>query len=62
MCPRSRSASFRARAARSVCQRLVGLENALRIILDAKPVDAAKARDMGLIDEIIGDEFTSGAL
>ncbi len=42
--------------------RLVGLENALRMILDAKPVDAAKAREMGLIDEVIDGEFSSGAL
>ena len=42
--------------------RLVGLDNALRMIFDAKPVDAARARDMGLIDEIIDGEFTSGAL
>ncbi len=42
--------------------RLVGLDNALRMIFDAKPVDAARAREMGLIDEIIDGEFTSGAL
>ena len=27
--------------------RLVGLDNALRMIFDAKPVDAAKAREHG---------------
>ena len=37
--------------------RLVGLDNALRMILDAKPVDAGKAREMGLIDEIIERRF-----
>jgi 3-hydroxyacyl-CoA dehydrogenase len=42
--------------------RLVGLDNALRMILDAKPVDAGKAREMGLIDEVISGDFTTGAL
>jgi 3-hydroxyacyl-CoA dehydrogenase len=42
--------------------RLVGLNNALRMILDAKPVDAGKAREMGLIDEVISGDFGTGAL
>jgi 3-hydroxyacyl-CoA dehydrogenase len=42
--------------------RLVGIDNALRIIFDAKPVDAAKARELGLIDEIIEGDFIAGAL
>ena len=42
--------------------RLVGLDNALRIIFDAKPVDAPKAREFGLIDEIIEGDFVAGAL
>src|SRR5882672_12459371 len=42
--------------------RLVGLDNALRIIFDAKPVDAPKARELGLIDAIIEGEFLDGAL
>ena len=42
--------------------RLVGLENALRMILDAKPVDAVRARDMGLIDAIIDGDLPGGAL
>jgi 3-hydroxyacyl-CoA dehydrogenase len=42
--------------------RLVGIDNALRIIFDAKPVDAAKARELGLIDEIIAGDFIAGAL
>src|SRR5262245_27250973 len=36
--------------------RLVGLENALRMIFDAKPVDAARAKDIGLVDELITGE------
>jgi 3-hydroxyacyl-CoA dehydrogenase len=42
--------------------RLVGIENALRIIFDAKPVDATKACELGLIDEIIEGDFVTGAL
>ena len=42
--------------------RLVGIDNALRIIFDAKPVDAAKAKALGLIDEIIEGDFIAGAL
>ena len=42
--------------------RLIGLDNALRMIFDAKPVDAAKARELGLIDEIIEGDFVAGAL
>jgi 3-hydroxyacyl-CoA dehydrogenase len=42
--------------------RLIGLDNALRMILDAKPVDAPKARELGLIDAIIEGDFIAGAL
>src|SRR5688572_20700576 len=42
--------------------RLIGPENALRMILDARPVDAAKALEMGLIDEILTGDLTAGAL
>src|SRR5688572_18036874 len=42
--------------------RLVGIENALRIIFDAKPVEATKACELGLIDEIIEGDFANGAL
>ena len=42
--------------------RLVGLENALRMIFDAKPVDAMKAREIGLIDAVIEGDFVGGAL
>src|SRR5687767_8295907 len=33
--------------------RLIGLEATLRMIFDAKPIDAPKALELGLIDEII---------
>src|SRR5262245_60568356 len=42
--------------------RLIGMENALRMILDARPVDAAKALELGLIDEIIEGDLAAGAL
>jgi 3-hydroxyacyl-CoA dehydrogenase len=42
--------------------RLIGAENALRMILDAKPVDAARALQLGLIDEIIAGDLVAGAL
>jgi 3-hydroxyacyl-CoA dehydrogenase len=42
--------------------RLVGLDHALRIIFDAKPIDAPKARELGLIDAIIEGDFLAGVL
>jgi 3-hydroxyacyl-CoA dehydrogenase len=42
--------------------RLVGIDNALRMIFDAKPVDATKARQLGMIDQIIEGDFVAGAL
>src|ERR1041384_3244930 len=42
--------------------RLVGLDNALRIIFDAKPIDAPKAKELGLVDEIIEGDFIAGVL
>jgi 3-hydroxyacyl-CoA dehydrogenase len=42
--------------------RLIGLDNALRMIFDAKPVDAPKARELGLIDAVIEGDFIAGAL
>jgi 3-hydroxyacyl-CoA dehydrogenase len=42
--------------------RLVGLDNALRIIFDAKPIDATKAKELGLVDEIIEGDFVAGVL
>ncbi|MEJ0088089.1 MAG: 3-hydroxyacyl-CoA dehydrogenase NAD-binding domain-containing protein [Pseudomonadota bacterium] len=42
--------------------RLLGLDNALRMIFDAKPVDALAAKKLGLIDAIIEGDFVAGAL
>ena len=42
--------------------RLVGIDNALRIIFDAKPIEAAKARELGLVDEIIDGDLVAGVL
>jgi len=42
--------------------RLVGADNALRIIFDAKPIDAPKALELGLIDAIIEGDFLTGVL
>jgi 3-hydroxyacyl-CoA dehydrogenase len=42
--------------------RLIGLDNALRMIFDARPVDAARARELGLIDAIIEGDLAAGAL
>jgi 3-hydroxyacyl-CoA dehydrogenase len=42
--------------------RLIGLDNALRMIFDARPVEAPKAREMGLVDAIIEGDFVAGAL
>jgi 3-hydroxyacyl-CoA dehydrogenase len=42
--------------------RLIGVENALRMILDARPVEAAKARELGLIDAIVAGDFVAEAL
>jgi len=42
--------------------RLIGAEHALDLILSAKPVDAAQAQKLGLIDAIVADDLRSGAL
>ena len=42
--------------------RLVGMDNALRIIFDAKPIEATKARELGLVDQIIDGDLAAGAL
>ena len=42
--------------------RLIGVENALRMIFDAKPIEAPKARELGLIDAIIEGDLAAGAL
>ena len=42
--------------------RLVGPENALRMIFDARPVDAQRALEMGLIDQVVDGDLAAGAL
>ena len=42
--------------------RLIGLDNALRMIVDARPLPADKALEQGLIDEIIQGDFVAGAI
>src|SRR6185436_5595201 len=42
--------------------RLVGPENALRMIFDAKPVEAKRALEIGLIDQVIEGDLAAGAL
>jgi len=42
--------------------RLVGMDAALRIIFDAKPLGAPKAQALGLVDEIIEGDFVAGVL
>jgi 3-hydroxyacyl-CoA dehydrogenase len=42
--------------------RLMGIDNALRMIFDAKPIDAPSAKQLGLIDEIIAGDLLAGAL
>jgi 3-hydroxyacyl-CoA dehydrogenase len=42
--------------------RLMGLDNALRMIFDARPVDAPSAKKLGLIDEILEGDFVAAAI
>jgi 3-hydroxyacyl-CoA dehydrogenase len=42
--------------------RLIGAEHALNLILSAKPVDAAQAQKLGLIDAIVSGDLRSEAL
>ena len=42
--------------------RLIGLDQALELILSARPVDAAKGKAMGFIDEIIEGDLRAGAI
>ena len=42
--------------------RLVGPEGALDLLLSGAPIDAARARDLGLIDEIVGDDAIEGGI
>ncbi len=42
--------------------RLIGIEAALDMILSGKPIDAAKAKEVGFLDEIIEGDLVQGAL
>jgi len=42
--------------------RLIGAKASLDFILNAAPVDAVKAREMGFVDEIISGDLTQGAI
>jgi 3-hydroxyacyl-CoA dehydrogenase len=42
--------------------RLVGVEGAVDLLLSGAPIDAARARELGLIDEIVGDDPLEGGL
>ena len=42
--------------------RLIGVEKALELIINAKPVDAAEAVRLGFVDEIIQGDLRAGAL
>lgn len=42
--------------------RLIGIEPALELIISAKPVDAGRALELGLIDEILPGDLRAGAL
>jgi 3-hydroxyacyl-CoA dehydrogenase len=42
--------------------RLVGIENALDLLLSGAMIDSLRARDLGLIDEIIGDDALEGGI
>ena len=42
--------------------RLVGIEAAVDLLLSGAPIDASRARDLGLIDEIIADDPLEGGI
>ncbi len=42
--------------------RLIGVEHTVELLLSAKPIDAARALELGAIDALIEGELTSGAL
>ena len=42
--------------------RLVGLENALDMLLSGAPVDGARALELGLIDEVVPDDVVDGGI
>jgi 3-hydroxyacyl-CoA dehydrogenase len=42
--------------------RLVGIEATLDLLLSGAPIDAARAREIGLVDEITGDDPVEGGV
>jgi 3-hydroxyacyl-CoA dehydrogenase len=42
--------------------RLIGAEKALDLILSAKPVDAARALELGIVDALVAGELRAGAI
>jgi len=42
--------------------RLIGADATLDLILSARPVDAARARELGFIDQIVDGDLTSGTI
>jgi 3-hydroxyacyl-CoA dehydrogenase len=42
--------------------RLIGIENALDLLLSGAIIESTRARDLGLVDEIIGDDALEGGI
>jgi 3-hydroxyacyl-CoA dehydrogenase len=42
--------------------RLIGIEQALELIISAKPIDATRACELGILDEILAEELRAGAI
>lgn len=42
--------------------RLIGVEEALRMIVSGDPIDASRARELGLIDEVVDGDLLAGAI
>lgn len=42
--------------------RLAGVKNALEMIVSGTPIDAAKAKSMGILDEVVADDLKAAAL
>ncbi len=42
--------------------RLIGVDKALELIIGAKPIDAAPARELGIVDALVEGELREGAL
>jgi 3-hydroxyacyl-CoA dehydrogenase len=42
--------------------RIIGIEKTIELVLSGKPVDAAKAKELGFVDEIVTGDLRQGAL